>query len=325
MQRLFDDVIGHEQISQVLGRAARHPGQAYLFQGPAQVGKRMVAERFAALLLFTAEELASLQTSRDLLTQRLLAHPDFILFGRTTDAKEITVKQTRELLQRLAMSSARGGKIVVLIDGADQLNEESANALLKSVEEPSSALVFVFIAERPDRLPATLRSRLIPLMFHRVANTKLADWLTTTQHMPDPTAIVRAARGCPGRALTILAHLAMWQAQQAKLRGIVEQLLHGDLGTRLTAIERLTQLAEQGEDVEHSWQELLEACERLIEQEWLNHPLETLRMARGLIHAWRLVGGSLSPRFALEWNGTLPFVATHSIPRSLDSSFLFSL
>ncbi len=323
MLPLFDDVIGHDDIRNVLSRVVEHPGQAYLFHGPRGVGKRMVAERFAAALLYSKDEQTMLDRSR--LIDQLRAHPDFLLVQREEGAKEFTVKQARELLQRVSLSSARGGKIVVLFEESDTLNEESANALLKTVEEPSSALVFLFLAERPDKLPGTLRSRLAPLAFSRIARRTITDWLKTKHDVRDPEPLAEAARGCPGMALDYLNNRSDWKSSKERTGAITESLLHGDLGTRLAAIDRLVVEAERSENTAETWQSLLEQSGRAIDKEWLSHPLETVRMARGLIHASKLVGGSLSPRFALEWNGTLPFVPTHFIPRSLDSSSLFSL
>ncbi len=310
MSPAFDDVLGHTEIRQVLSRVVAHPGHAYLFHGPRGVGKCLMAERFAQALLETSN---------------LQAHPDFIRVQREAGTKEYSVRQIRELLQRVSLSSARGGNMVVLIEDADTLNEESCNALLKTVEEPPVHLVFLFLAERPERLPATLRSRLAPLAFSRVPRAVIQDWLTTKHEVTKPESIAEAADGCPGRALEILQNLAAWQARNERVRAIAEQLLHQKLGKQLSAIERLTQEAERSEDPVLAWQELLNQSARVIQNDWLSHPLETLRMARGLIHASRLVGGSLSPRFALEWNGTLPFAPRHIIPRSLDSSSLFSL
>lgn len=323
MHPLFEDIIGHEQLREVLSRVVTRPGHAYLFHGPEGVGKRLLAERFAATLLFSEEEQAKLDRTR--LVEHLQSHPDFIRFVREEGTKEFPVRQVRELLQRVSLSSARGGKIVVLIEDADTLNEEGCNALLKTVEEPPASLIFLFLTERPDRLPATLRSRLAPLMCSRVSKQLIEAWLKTKHDVTAPEPLAEASRGCPGRALQLLNDLAAWRTSKEQANALAEQLLHGDLGVRLVAIERLVAIAERQEDAVQGWRKLLEQAQHAIRHEWLSHPLETVRMARGLIHASRLVGGSLSPRFALEWNGTLPLVPTHSIPRSFDSSSLFSL
>jgi DNA polymerase III delta prime subunit len=128
----FVPVVGHVQICELLRRVLSHPGNAYLFFGPAQIGKQFVAERFAAALLDHPFDRA------------LESHPDFIRVRREAEAKEIVIKQARELIQRVSFSASRGGRTVVLIEEADFLNEEAANALLKIVEEPSVHITYLF-------------------------------------------------------------------------------------------------------------------------------------------------------------------------------------
>lgn len=323
MPSLFDDVIGHTAILDMLSRVASHPGQAYLFHGPEGVGKRMVAERFAASLLFSSEEQLTLDRSK--LSTHLFSHPDYVVVAREDGAREITIRQARELAKRVALSSARGGRTVIIVQEADTMNEEACNALLKTIEEPASSLVFVFLAERADRLPGTLRSRLAPVPFNRIKTTEIVPWLEKTFQVAHPEALATSLHGCPGRVVEALENLSSWNESEGRIRAIVERLLHGDLGSRLAAIEQLSQQADRTGDVARAWYDLLERCQYAISEEWTSHPEDTLRMARGLIHAWKLVGGSLSPRFALEWNGTLPFVPTHSLPRPLDSTLFSSL
>ena len=160
---LFADLTGHETILKILTRAKTKPATAYLFSGPSGVKKKIVAERFAKLLL------------QQELTVPLDAHPDFIRVEREADAKEISVKQARELLERVHLTSARGGFRVALIPQADRLNEEAANALLKAVEEPPASVVYIFVTELPNRLPATLRSRLVTIPFSGHSSQTLPD------------------------------------------------------------------------------------------------------------------------------------------------------
>ncbi len=234
MHPLLVDILGHEHIRDVLSRVVTRPGHAYLFHGPKGVGKTLLAERFAAALLLEDEEPKAVAPPH--VAERLRAHPDFIRFIREEGTKEFSVRQVRALVQRLSLSSARGGKIVILIEEADTLNEEGCNALLKTVEEPSAALVFLFLAERPERLPATLRSRLAPLACSRVPKAQVESWLKTVHGVGDPKALAEAARGCPGRALQYLEDLAGWQSAQEQANAFTEQLLHGSLATRLVAI-----------------------------------------------------------------------------------------
>ena len=151
----FSDVVGHEKILTILEHAAKRPAPGYLLSGPDGVGKRTVALKFARVLLGQPE--GSLES-----------HPDFMRLAREEGDKDISVERVREVIKRMQMTSARGGFRITLIEQADQLNEAGVNALLKVVEEASPCVVFLFITEQPDAMPATLRSRLVLVPFSRV-------------------------------------------------------------------------------------------------------------------------------------------------------------
>ncbi len=186
---IFDGIIDHDTIARVLEKALDKPAHGYLFCGPRGVGKTTVAERLAVGLLEDHATPNTQYVTQDGQHVSLLAsHPDFVRLGREEGAREIVVKQVRELIARMQLTSARGGYKIALIEQADRLNEEAANALLKAVEEPSPKTVYIFIAEQPDRLPATLRSRLVKIEFGRVATKEIETWLSNhatriTQHV----------------------------------------------------------------------------------------------------------------------------------------------
>jgi DNA polymerase-3 subunit delta' len=86
-------------------------------------------------------------------------HPDFTRIGLVEESKQIRVEQARDLSADLALASHQGGYKVALIDPADALNWNAANALLKTLEEPPARTVLILVAQQPSRLPATVRSR----------------------------------------------------------------------------------------------------------------------------------------------------------------------
>ncbi len=86
-------------------------------------------------------------------------HPDFTRLALLEDSKQIRVEQARELSAHLALASHQGGYKVALIDPADALNWNAANALLKTLEEPPARTVLILVAQQPSRLPATILSR----------------------------------------------------------------------------------------------------------------------------------------------------------------------
>ncbi len=86
-------------------------------------------------------------------------HPDLTRLGLVEESKQIRIEQARELSADLALASHQGGYKVALIDPADALNWNAANALLKTLEEPPPRTVLILVAQQPSRLPATILSR----------------------------------------------------------------------------------------------------------------------------------------------------------------------
>jgi len=134
---------------------------AWLLAGPAGIGKHHFAQRLAGLLL--CED----KTARDATCGvcpgcHLLAaghHPDLIRLTPEEDKSQIAVETLRESMQRLALSSHRGGRRILLIDPADALNDSGVNSLLKTLEEPPAGAHLILLTERLMALKSTLRSR----------------------------------------------------------------------------------------------------------------------------------------------------------------------
>jgi len=286
---VFDGVIGHEPVLRILTHAANAPTSAYLFSGPNHVGKRLIAERFARLLLKIS------------LTESLDAHPDFIRVTREEGDKEIKIEPTRALLKRLSMTSARGGRIVTLIEQADRLNEESGNALLKILEEPPPAVTFLLITAQPERLPATIRSRMVELAFgHIIAG----DTANTFSRCASQGTREKCEPGQDPRSL-------------------LETLRSAPLGLQCQALEKIAKEMESSEDASDAWRELLQSLMRHSSSLLLENGAIGARIGFGLIHAWHLTQTTLSPRLALEWQAVQPYIIDDSsIPSFLKPSYL---
>jgi DNA polymerase-3 subunit delta' len=104
-------------------------------------------------------------------------HPDFTRLGLIEDSKQIRIEQVRELSAHLALASHQGGYKVALIDPADALNWNAANALLKTLEEPPAATLLILVALQPSRLPATLLSRCQRLRIRTPEREAALQWL----------------------------------------------------------------------------------------------------------------------------------------------------
>ena len=141
-------------------------------------------------------------------------------------SKDIRIDQVRELERFTEVGGHRGGAKVVLIDPADALNTAAANALLKTLEEPSGTTRFFLVTDRPDALPATIRSRCRSLSLPMPAADAAAAWLADDAgvELPQARAWLAAAGGSPlhARRLADPSQAAIHRLVVETLAGIPE-------------------------------------------------------------------------------------------------------
>jgi DNA polymerase-3 subunit delta' len=112
-------------------------------------------------------------------------HPDLHRVRAEEDKHTIAVQQVREVTTELGLTSHFAGAKVVVIEAADTLTIEAANALLKSLEEPTPNTYLFLLAERPGRLPATIRSRCQQLALRGPSSTVSREWLAADGLSPE--------------------------------------------------------------------------------------------------------------------------------------------
>ncbi len=207
-------LIGHKPAQAAL-EAALQGGRlhhAWLITGPEGVGKATLAFRFARRLLAGGHALA--MRSTDPVFRRVAAatHADLLTIEREWDdkkkrlKKQIAVDSVREIPRFLQLTPAEGGWRVVILDGAEDVNPASANALLKILEEPPPRAVLILVCSAPGRLLPTIRSRcrhlpLAPLSLPDM-ETILTDALPTLP-IHERETLTALSEGSPGRALAL--------------------------------------------------------------------------------------------------------------------------
>lgn len=221
------DLQGHGAAERTLLNAwesGRLP-HAWLLTGPRGVGKATLAYRFAGFVLAGGGEGGGLfnDAPRDLalpadhpVLRQVAAggHPDlFVLRAgmphperKSQVASEILVDHVRQAAHFCFMTPASAQWRVILVDAADDLNANAANALLKVLEEPPRNALILLTSHAPARLLATIRSRCSQLALPALAPEAVADLLR--RHMPevdasDALTLARLADGSPGRAMEL--------------------------------------------------------------------------------------------------------------------------
>src|SRR3954471_2464877 len=187
---------------------------ALLFVGARGYGKRALANALAVSALCTrrAADGSACGTCRGCVLFAAGSHPDLVRVTfelRDSDGKlrtEIIVDQMRALGQRLAMSTQFGGWQIAIVDPADAMNPNAANALLKTLEEPSSDTAIMLIADDPSRLPATIRSRCRRIEADMPTRDEALAWLSEQGIGADlAVSTLDASMGNPGLAQAWIA------------------------------------------------------------------------------------------------------------------------
>ncbi len=196
MSEWFHDVIGHHGVIAFLEREAAQPAQAYLFVGPSNAGKAAVARRFAAAVMCGDDPRCGRRVVAGTHADLVVVEPD----GRAA----ITVDQARHTVSLASLAPLEGFRKVFLFEEGGAMNDEAANALLKTLEEPTPSTLFLIVAESEDDLPDTVASRCRTVVFGRVPEDVIAAGLTAAGL--DHVQAERAARisgGRPGLAVAL--------------------------------------------------------------------------------------------------------------------------
>jgi len=142
--------------------AKRLPHSLLLLSTPG-LGAEQLANWISALVLCESLESRPCGVCASCLLLRSDSHPDSYVVRLEEDAQQIKVDQVRGLIESLSLKSYRGGYKVGVIEGAEALNVNGANAFLKTLEEPTADTVLIMIARPSHRLPATIASRCLRL------------------------------------------------------------------------------------------------------------------------------------------------------------------
>jgi DNA polymerase-3 subunit delta' len=182
----FADVPEQREAKRLLEAAlAEGPAHAYLLHGPPGVGKRAAAFAFASALLGDQRRVDSRM------------HPDLYVLEPLGDM--IRIDEVRSLRRDLHMRPFEAERRVYLVLGAERMNEDAADALLKDLEEPPPYAVILLVASELGPLPPTILSRCQLVPFRRLSERGVREWIASQAPDRDETEVRALARAAAGR------------------------------------------------------------------------------------------------------------------------------
>jgi DNA polymerase-3 subunit delta' len=216
----FEQVVGHRRLVSLLSQAIQRQTltPSLILSGPEGVGKRLTAISIAQALncldrpssiVHRPSSIVHRPASSECASCRRIvrgAHPD-VMTIEPGENGSIKIEQVRAAIERAVFRPFEGRRRVTIIDQADALLPAAQNALLKTLEEPLPASVFVLVTARPDTLLPTVRSRCAHLRFGRLQVAEVAEVLQRGHGYSEAEAMTAAAAsdGSVGRALDLEA------------------------------------------------------------------------------------------------------------------------
>ncbi len=290
----FEDLIGQEPISRILSNAIEQGriAHAYLFSGPRGVGKTSTARILAKAL--NCEKGPTPEPCGACPFCRAISDGSSVDVMEIDGASNNSVDDIRDLREKVKYAPAGGRYKVYIIDEAHMLSGPAFNALLKTLEEPPSHVVFVLATTAPRKIPATVLSRCQHLPFRKIPLLRIKERLKMISDSEGITIsdgaiemIARASEGGMRDSLTILDQVSAFssdikESEVKDLLGIADFRALSDLagavirGERKRILEVIAELTDRGTDLKSFVKDLMEFFRDLLVARIVSRPEEIL-------------------------------------------------
>jgi DNA polymerase III subunit delta' len=219
-------IIGHQKNIEFLNKSIQNNkiAHAYLFYGPAHIGKTKVAEYFiCSLFCSQSPPCFKCDQCRPVLKH---FHPDNFWVRENSETKKIKIEQTRQIKEFVYASPFAANYKIVIIDKSDCLTLAAANSLLKILEEPPTQSILILMARNFKNLPVTLRSRCQSLRFVSPTSQELDEFLKNKYFLKEKERkeIIGLSLGRPGLAVNFVTNPTELAREKELLRNLVNRL-----------------------------------------------------------------------------------------------------
>jgi DNA polymerase-3 subunit delta' len=236
---VFENFWGNRHVQITLGNmiARDRIPQTLLFAGLEGLGKATLARRFAARILgspekienddLSLEENASMIAAREKLPAEKRnedplvfgTHPDFLTFPPDGPMRQIGIPQMRLLKERAQFKPSHGERRIFLIDQADRANDQAANSLLKTLEEPPAHMIIIMTADNVYDLLPTIRSRSVLLNFSPLSNDEMQSF-AKGRELENAERRIALSGGSPGVAASL--NIELFQKRRSAMLALLK-------------------------------------------------------------------------------------------------------
>ncbi len=194
---MFSDIIGNDKLKKELIHSVEinKTSHSYLFIGTEGIGKKLIAEEFAKMLLAVKDTENS---------------PDFSIIE--PDGNSIKIEQIREFQKKVSEKPIISNKKVYIINDSDKMTVEAQNCLLKTLEEPPEFVTIILIGSNENSFLSTIKSRCMILHFEKISDKQIQKYLQDNHQTEINSKIMlEACQGSIGKALEIKDKQELYQ------------------------------------------------------------------------------------------------------------------
>jgi DNA polymerase-3 subunit delta' len=238
-------IFGHKRQIKILSQVLKKKtvSHAYLFVGPKFVGKTTIARKFAQALLCESQNACGECKQCKMVNQD--TNPDLFTIG--SNREELTVDAIRQFCYKISLKSFSAKYKIAIIENAQALKDSAANAILKTLEEPSLNTVIILISSNLQSILQTIRSRSQVISFGYVEQDEYSGVSSSDLERKDLNSILRVSQGRPGLYKKLLHDEPLIQKFLNFIQ-VGSELISADLITRHLAVQKILDL--ESDDLE---------------------------------------------------------------------------
>jgi DNA polymerase-3 subunit delta' len=224
----FHDIYGHEKKIEIIQKALaqKRIGHAYLFTGIPAVGKKTLAREFVKALNCEKEDALHDSCGECSSCRKIQKGNHLDVFFVEANGQFIRIDAIREIREQMKCRPLEARRRVFVIDDADKMNDQAANALLKILEEPSPSNILILVTARPYSMPSTIISRCQHVRFNPLRFDTVAKFLVDRMGMDNKRALLLAglSGGSIGHAMELNEDdIVIYRTELLKLLSMIQR------------------------------------------------------------------------------------------------------